>query len=135
MPPISKRSNTITELTRTTSYVVHAGNYQDSIPSNVTNVVVSEDVPQSRYSDIFKTFNKNEGLNKVHVTLPDAITEIQDRAFYQCLRIKSITIPTNVTKIRAEAFMYCYNLEIVDLFSKHQHLKVIDDARSMDVKN
>ena len=66
-------------------------------------------------------FNIRDGrlLNYVgdaeEVTIPDGITEISDRAFVGCTRLKKITIPPIVTSIGRQAFAGCNNLESITL--------------------
>lgn len=40
------------------------------------------------------------------VTLPDGITSIDNSAFYECRRLKSIQLPESVTRIGSQAFEY-----------------------------
>ena len=48
-------------------------------------------------------------------TIPDGVTTIGDRAFYNCQNLKSITIPDSVTSIGNNAFQNCYNLTNVTI--------------------
>ncbi len=41
------------------------------------------------------------------VVIPDSVTSIGDRAFYDCHRLTSINIPDSVTSIGKEAFSNC----------------------------
>ncbi|MBO7297205.1 MAG: leucine-rich repeat domain-containing protein, partial [Clostridia bacterium] len=61
------------------------------------------------YSDVFKQ------SNIVSITLPDTLTAIGDRAFYDCDSLISIVIPEGVTSIGAEAFHDCDKLFSVTL--------------------
>ena len=52
--------------------------------------------------------------NKItSVTLPDTVTSIQTKAFYQLNMLLSVNIPASVTFIGAEAFRSCYKLTSV----------------------
>ncbi|MGI6721642.1 MAG: leucine-rich repeat protein [Anaerovoracaceae bacterium] len=46
-----------------------------------------------------------------YIRIPDGVTEIANRAFYNCRAIREVTIPDSVKTIRSEAFMLCANLE------------------------
>lgn len=41
------------------------------------------------------------------VVIPDSVTSIGNRAFYDCHRLTSISIPDSVTSIGKEAFSNC----------------------------
>lgn len=41
------------------------------------------------------------------VVIPDSVTSIGDREFYDCHRLTSINIPDSVTSIGKEAFSNC----------------------------
>ncbi len=50
------------------------------------------------------------------ITIPNTITSIGDQAFNGCSSLTSITIPESVTSIGSDAFRYCYKLvEVYDL--------------------
>ncbi|MCM1316530.1 MAG: leucine-rich repeat domain-containing protein [Alistipes senegalensis] len=49
------------------------------------------------------------------VVIPDGITSIVGKAFYECESVTSITIPNSVTSIGSNAFCRCYNLASVTL--------------------
>ena len=42
-----------------------------------------------------------------HVTIPNSVTSIGDRAFYECTSLTSVTIPSSVTGIGDNAFHGC----------------------------
>ena len=44
------------------------------------------------------------------VVVPDGVTEIGSRAFYECGSLRSVTIPEGVTSIDHFSFCYCQNL-------------------------
>ena len=49
------------------------------------------------------------------VTIPNSVTSIKDRAFYDCRSLTSITIPNSVTTIGESAFNYCSSLTSVSI--------------------
>lgn len=52
---------------------------------------------------------KRDSITKVEI--PKGVTAIGDRAFYDCINLKSIIIPEGVTAIGESAFYNCINLE------------------------
>ena len=61
------------------------------------------------------------------VTIPDTVTyggrpykvtEISDKAFYNCKKLKSVTIGKNVKKIGSKAFYNCRNLKKITVKTK-----------------
>lgn len=113
------------------SYTVNKDNYQNGIPPDVVNVILSDDLDQSLYKNLFKDspFWIYEHSKRKHVTLPESITEIEAEAFHSCDLIESITIPENVTRIGKEAFYHCGHLLVVNLIQVvlPQKLQVIDE--------
>ena len=51
----------------------------------------------------------------ISVTLHTKTTEINQRAFYECLNLASITIPSSVTSIGDEAFSWCTRLTSITI--------------------
>ncbi len=49
------------------------------------------------------------------IVIPDGVTSIEWRAFYECSTITGVTIPNSVTKLGREVFSYCKNLRSVTL--------------------
>ena len=49
----------------------------------------------------------------LNFTIPDIITSIDQKAFYNCDRLSSVTIPNTVTNIGERAFYDCSNLQSV----------------------
>ena len=49
------------------------------------------------------------------VELPDKLTSIGERAFYDCRNLTSITIPARVTSIGRNAFSYCRKMKTIVL--------------------
>ena len=60
-----------------------------------------------------------------NIVIPDSVTKIYERAFYNCTGLKKIEIPNSVTEISADAFYGCANLEKVLL---NDCIKKIDIA-------
>ena len=52
------------------------------------------------------------GSNIVSITIPDSVTSIGGRAFYNCSSLTSITIPDSVTSIGGHAFSNCDSLPV-----------------------
>ena len=53
-----------------------------------------------------------------NVVIPDDVTVIGRRAFFQNNYIDSVTIPASVTEVQQEAFTYCDNLKTITIFGK-----------------
>ena len=49
------------------------------------------------------------------ITIPNSVTEIEDRAFYECRNLSSITIPDSVTWIGRGAFGHCSSLREITI--------------------
>ena len=55
------------------------------------------------------------GSNIVSITIPDSVTSIGGRAFYNCSSLTSITIPDSVTSIEKNAFKNCSSLTSITI--------------------
>lgn len=53
-----------------------------------------------------------------NVVIPDDVTVIGRRAFYQNNYIESVTIPASVTEVQQEAFTYCNYLKTITILGK-----------------
>lgn len=51
------------------------------------------------------------------VTIPDTVTEIGEKAFYECTDLTSVVMPDTVTKIGKRAFYFCFDLSSVKVSS------------------
>ena len=50
-----------------------------------------------------------------NTTIPNSVTSIGDRAFYECTGLTSVTIPNSVTSIGSNAFEHCRSLTSVTI--------------------
>ena len=57
---------------------------------------------------VLKKYTEEQGVTKVDI--PDGVTSIGDRAFYECDSLKEIKIPNSVTSIGEAAFYRCEQL-------------------------
>ena len=82
------------------------------IKAEVTSVVIEAEftsLPDSFFSGL-------ESLETVE--LPDTITDMGNKTFYDCGKLKSVKLPANLKKIRAWAFRYCIRLEEIKIPDK-----------------
>lgn len=54
--------------------------------------------------------------------IPDSVTSIGEKAFYDCHRLTSISIPDSVTSIGDGAFEGCRNLTIINIPDSVTHV-------------
>ena len=72
--------------------------------SNSTMYLENE-IPENSF------YNGNSGNQRlISINLPNSITSIANRAFYQCIALTSLTIPSSVSSIGALAFFDCINI-------------------------
>ncbi len=85
---------------------------------NISNIAAWCDI---KFGNLYSNplyYAKNLYLNGELVTdlvLPDSVTSIGDRAFYNCENLTSIEIPDSVTSIGSSAFRGCSSLERITL--------------------
>lgn len=80
------------------------------VDSSVTDFVLPESVNNIPITSISTgAFTGNKTLKTV--VLPDIVTEIPERMFYQCDHLEQITIPETVTTIGRYAFANCGRLQ------------------------
>jgi hypothetical protein len=65
-----------------------------------------------------------------HVTLPDALTRIEDHAFDSCSCLVSVTLPKSLTHVGESAFSECSGLQSVNLHACKSLTHIGDDAFS-----
>ena len=79
-----------------------------------------------KVKDEMSNFNFNSSVDACTITgvkdktvseiiIPDYVTSIGSKAFYNCSKLKSITIPDSVTSIDSESFSYCSSLTNVTI--------------------
>ncbi len=73
-----------------------------------TNLTLPENIGGENYGIHQYAFLGNDKITSV--TIPDSVTSIGDRAFYECTGLTSISIPNSVTSIGSWAFSGCTNL-------------------------
>ncbi len=69
-------------------------------------------------------FSGGLGYYITSITIPEGVTTIGARAFYECSKLTSLTIPASVTSIGERAFQYCSGLAAVN-FEENSQLKSI----------
>ena len=55
----------------------------------------------------------NKSINSVNI--PDSVTSVGDKAFYNCSSLQAIVIPDSVTSIGNEAFISCDSLQSIQI--------------------
>ena len=87
--------------------------------SGLTSIVVEEGntVYDSRdnCNAIIKTATNTLIIGCQNTTIPNSVTSIGERAFYECSSLTSITIPNSVTSIGNYAFAWCSSLTSVTI--------------------
>ncbi len=88
--------------------------------TSLESITVAEGNTQYLSQDgILYNKNKTELIRvpqaKATITVPNGVTTIGDRAFYECTSLESITIPNSVTSIGDWAFSGCTNLTSITI--------------------
>lgn len=76
----------------------------------------------------------NMCLESVEFDENTTLEEINDRAFYYCINLKTIKIPRSIKRIGVDAFLDCKSLENV-IFEKGCELETIDHGAFADCEN
>ena len=71
------------------------------------------------------TFSDYKGTASSFV-IPDSVTKIADKTFYNCSSLTSVTIPNNVTSIGSDAFFGCSSLTSITVDENNVNYKSID---------
>ena len=89
--------------------IVYAGPIAWRVKGDVRNIteVSIRSGTIKLYADLFRNAT---ALSRV--TLPDTLTEIDDRAFQNCRKLKQIHIPAQVQRIGDRAFDECTGLSV-----------------------
>lgn len=86
---------------------------------NIPSTVVLDGVKYSVTSIGYSAFGDPGYYNVFHnlksVSIPNSVTSIGDRAFYNCTGLTDITIPNSVTSIGQSAFRECTSLTSVTI--------------------
>jgi len=64
----------------------------------------------------------------IGVIIPNSVTSIGDEAFSDCYYLENITIPASVTVIGSRAFCYCEGLTSVTVINEKININITDDA-------
>ena len=79
-----------------------------------TEAIIPEKIDGKKVTEIGdRAFYQCDSLKSV--TIPNSVTSIGYCAFYQCYNLISITIPKSVTSIGSCAFVWCYRLSSVTI--------------------
>ena len=90
---------------------------------SITVIVLCLALGLSAVFGVYPILSVNSGNYKAYInlyrvkeyTVPEGVTEIQEKAFYECKSLTSITIPDGVTEIGDNAFTFCENLTSVSI--------------------
>ena len=80
-----------------------------AVPGGLASVTI----PDSVTSIGERAFYNSSGLTSV--TIPDSVTSIEEKAFYGCSSLTRVTVPDSVTGIGEWAFYYCSGLTNVTI--------------------
>lgn len=64
---------------------------------------------------VIESYQYMERDDLTHFHIPEGITTIKERAFYNCKNLKILTFPDSITHIEASAFSGCENIEEIIL--------------------
>ncbi|MDE7302985.1 MAG: leucine-rich repeat protein [Oscillospiraceae bacterium] len=94
----------------------------------ITNIVINSGV-----TSIGK--NAFAGTNVILIEIPDTVTSIGERAFYQCHQLASVTMPNSITQIGIEAFWDCSSMESLTLSNKLEEIPNLAFTRCSSLTN
>ena len=113
--------------------VTTIGDYAFRFCSNLTNITVAAgnsnycSIDGNLYSKDGKTLEQYAiGKLDTRFTIPDSVTTIGSRAFYECSNLTSITIPNSVTTIDDSAFYDCPKLTYIAVVKGNPNYRSID---------
>ena len=112
-------------LVPTTTFAITSGNYEYTVADgNATitkfNSTTTDAVTIPSTIDNYPVTAIGEKafqncINLKSVTIPNGVTSIGENAFYYCTLLESVTIPDSVTSIGENAFSYCTSLKSVTI--------------------
>jgi hypothetical protein len=90
--------------------------WKEEITTSDDGSVWKYKVSQSTNSKILISFTPSETFSGV-ISIPDDVTSIDSKAFYNCSNLQSISIPSTVTSIGSGAFSECHDSLTVIILS------------------
>ena len=100
---------------------------------NLTNITVDENNPcyKSIDGNLYSKDGKTlllyaKGKEAAEFVIPDGVTSIGKRAFFDCENLTSVVIGDSVTTIGDEAFYYCESLTSVTVDENNETYKSVD---------
>ncbi len=104
--------------------------------NNLSSIVVEDENPKydsrNNCNAIIETATNTLVQGCKSTTIPNGVTSIGNKAFYECVGLTSLTIPNGVTDIGAGAFFYCSALISLTIPNS---VKTIGDAAFQNVPN
>ncbi len=78
-----------------------------------TKVVIPEKIKGKEVVSVAENLFANSDITSVEI--PDTVTEIEQKAFYQCKKLESVKLGKNVKSIGESAFINCESLKSINL--------------------
>ncbi len=88
--------------------------------NNVKNIIIPDTITNIGARAFFQC------INLVSITIPDSVTSIGEYAFAECNNLVSITIPRGVSSIGNCAFANCQSLTDIEVAKENSRYKSID---------